>query len=224
LGGKPIIRLNDDVQIRIILSTWMRSVLEEKQFTKSEWSSTAGLPRSIISKFLKHSDSPIPNVRSIFKLANVAGSMPALFPNPIGNPFPAINKVREISVYRPNDLLHYVFHKTYSGAFQATDLHSVGTIGVTGNDISMTAWAVSVTTNSMDLEGIQINDTAFVDTNLELSDNDLIVVADKVSNTLNVCRFKPPFAMCASSEHTSPFQLDDTVILGRVVRISRDIS
>lgn len=222
--GSPIVRLEDDKQIRIILSTWMRSVLEEQGFSKSEWSFRADVPRSIITKFLKHSDAPIPNVKTIFKLANVAGSMPALFTNPAGNPFPAVNKVREISVYRPSDVLHYVFHKTYNGAFQATDLHAVGTIGATGNDISMTAWAVTVTTNAMDLEGIQINDVAFVDTDAEIGDNDLVAVAHKDSKTLNVCRFKPPFAICSSSEKTQPFELNDCILLGRVLRISRDIA
>lgn len=59
------------------IRTWMRSVMEKREWSAEHWARVAGTSPTNITRFLKDGQH-VPSMRTIAKLSRACGSMPTL--------------------------------------------------------------------------------------------------------------------------------------------------
>ena len=65
---------------RNAVRVWMRSVMADRNWSANEWATAAGTSPTNITRVLAPNSSIVPSIDTIGKLAQVAGSQPALYP------------------------------------------------------------------------------------------------------------------------------------------------
>lgn len=211
---------------RANLRQWMRHVMQERSWSMDAWARKAGTTPTNITRFVSGNYDHLPSLKTILKLASVAGSSPNLFAAPDDHPFNTIQEIREIKVYKTADILQTLQSGKYGVDMLKSQFGPLTTLADAGN-LPLNTWAMEVQSRSMDASGIMPGDMAFIDPSTLPETDDLVMVAldchSKTSKICHVMTFKPPYLMPNSTGHMKVVNMDDGDVIGKVIRITRDI-
>jgi len=204
--------------LRERLAQWMRRVMEERQWSAEQWGARADTSPTNITRFLGGKDDFFPTVRTLAKLASVAGSAPDLtsrLPTVETIPLPLLSESEIIAISR---------------AIKRGDRGMVAQLVAEANEstvpvpagFGVAAFAVTLTKTTFDLGGMLSGDTVVVDPNTAPHHGSIVATFD--GEHVAAYLYHPPFLMPKSASlAATPLQMDSAVVLGVIRYLVRNV-
>lgn len=135
---------------RNLIERWMRSVMEEKEWSAERWATLAGTSPTNITRFLGGKADFIPSTKTLAKLARIAGSSPQIGRATVKTPAEV-----QVSLYNWSELGEILTH----GEIEKRRDRVVSTI----SSVSEKAYAVIVEVETLAIHGIMKGDTVIIE-------------------------------------------------------------
>jgi hypothetical protein len=189
-----------DKLTRNAVRVWMRQVLEDKNWTASEWAKRAGTSPTNISRVLSPTSEIIPTSATLAKLSRAAGSQPNLgaYQRVIAERVP-LRSLDRLMETNPD--------KTIIAPVELSD----------------EAFAVKITTDAMNGAGIMEGDVVFCEPINQVPPTIGKIVVAHANGTGFIGKFAPPWLMPQSTGAHNPQPLAELEIIGVCVMVTRPL-
>lgn len=178
---------------------WVTNTLRQKNWSARKWAMQSGVAPSTLQRFIAEKPWCLSQT-VISKLALVSGTYPDLDPKTI------VSDIKKIPVM--------VIKK---GALMETE-KTVATL----EDISSKAFAIPISTNSMDLAGYIVGDIIVVDPDKKPINGKAVLVQYK--NTIKVMEYRTPYLLPRSSDKSQKeIDIGLVDIIGVVIQLIRQV-
>lgn len=201
-----------EVEFRKRLALWMQGVMDDKNITASEWARKAGTSPTNITRFIRERKFT-PRGSTLIKLAEVVGVSPPV----LGND--------DVQAYTVSIIPHV--HSSaltgWNGTEKLRRLAKEGDEVATVARISKNSFAVTLTENTMMLEGFIVGDKMVIDPDAKPRHGDKVAALHPSDKTVGCFKYKPPFLLARTvGSDSDVIEIKDRTILGVVVQQVRD--